>query len=102
MNGMNYNIHGVEIKAVLVQNLPKDKSEVWFPHDIAWADRETLSKHGIGIYYDPTTHFRYMRVDTSLLSGSTTNKVIHDAKSCECGAKAVGASRHSSWCPCNV
>lgn len=98
MNGMNYNIHGVEIRATLVvRGKDASKSEVYFSHDINWHDRETLANKGVPVFYDVGTSFRYISVDTSLLSRNMDN--MSSVKNCECGSSSVGASRHSAWCP---
>lgn len=101
MNAMNYKIHGVEIRAILVVRA-KDalKSEVYFSHDLVWKDRQKLADSGIPVFYDVGTAFRYITVDTSLLSGNMDNKL--SVKKCECGSSSVGASRHSTWCPFTV
>lgn len=97
-NKMDYNIHEVEIRAILVRN-HGTTSEIYFSHDLHTADRRHLADRGIPVFYDQATGFRYLTVDTALLSRNTVNKVTIQPQ-CECGAKAVGAFRHSSWCPC--
>jgi hypothetical protein len=97
---MTYNIHGVEIRAILVHNHPNtDRSEVYFAHDLSLDDRYKLADSGIGVFYDPATSFRYLTVDTALLVGNADSKSV--VKSCECGSAAVGSLKHSLWCPCN-
>lgn len=97
-DAMTYNIHGIEIRASLVHNHGV-QSDVYFAHDISFPDRALLERHNVPVYFDVGTGFRYITVDTALLSRFTMDKVIQGAE-CECGAKAVGASRHSTWCPC--
>lgn len=100
MNAMNYKIHGVEIRASMVHHRDNGTADVFFSHDIAIPDRERLANAGVPVFYDMYTNFRYMTVDTSLLSGNMDNKL--SVKKCECGSSSVGASRHSTWCPFTV
>lgn len=98
-DAMTYNIHGVQIRATLVHNHGV-QSDIYFAHDISFPDRGLLERHNIPVYFAVGTGFRYLTVDTSLLSRNT-DSMSDCSPVCECGAKAVGASRHSPWCPCN-
>lgn len=93
---------GVEVEKSQGCYTPRrSRSVVCFENTLTHDDRERFESAGYPIYFDNSAAKYFFIVDTVLLPAFNTYKVIDDNKSCECGANAVKASRHSSWCPCN-
>lgn len=94
---MSVRLFGVELRPEVEMNTQDGRRDLYFSHDLSIDDRTVLADNGIPVFFDILTGFRYVTVDTALLNWSNkSSQIVHK---CECGASAVQASRHSTWCP---
>lgn len=70
-------------------------TEVYFDNVLDHATRESWLRAGYPVHYESISNKSYITVDRALL----TYESEQVSAKCECGAKAVNASRHSTWCP---
>lgn len=99
---MNMMFRGVKLTGVkVVDQLTSAFKTVYFDGLPDYATRVRFEDAGYPVWFSADHKKFYFVIDSALLPEFNTYKVIDDNKSCECGASAVKASRHSQWCPCN-
>lgn len=83
-------------RGVQLQDAVVEGRRVWFSNGLDYATRKSWLDAGYAVNFDIFVGKYYVTVDAPSLL--VRNESICDNKVCDCGAKSVGSSRHSTWC----